>query len=77
MAMWWLYVIIVALFAVGVLGFLSLVGVNVHRLTDKTTRTAESMYASYADSPRQQRRYAQKHGGEWRDESGRPGDIPR
>jgi hypothetical protein len=76
MAMWWLYVIIVALFAFGVLGFLSLVGVNVHRLTDKTTRTAESMYPNYADTPRQQRRYAEKHGGEWRDESGRPGGVP-
>jgi hypothetical protein len=76
MAMWWLYVIIVALFVCGVLGFLSILGVNVHRLTDRTDRTAESMYDSYADSPREQRRYAEKHGGDWRDESGRPGNVP-
>jgi hypothetical protein len=37
-------------------------------LARKTTRTAESMYDEYADSPRKQRRYAREHGGEWRED---------
>jgi hypothetical protein len=77
MSMWWMYVIIVALLVFGAYAFLSLVGFNSWRLTRKTTRTAENLYPNYADSPRQQRRYARQHGGEWRDETGRPGEVPR
>jgi hypothetical protein len=39
-------------------------------LARKTSRTAENMYDDYADTPRQQPRYARQHGGQWRDDPG-------
>jgi hypothetical protein len=68
--MWWLDVIIVALFAAAVYGFVLLVRSQTRSMSRKTTRTAEDMYDDYADSPRQQHRFAQQHGGEWRDDPG-------
>ncbi len=63
--MWWLDIIVVLLVVFGIWGFLTLIGVQTRFFTRKTTRTAESMYDEYADSPGKQRRYARKHGGEW------------
>jgi hypothetical protein len=47
-----------------------MIGYRTRILTRKTDRTAESMYDDYADSIRQQRKYAAEHGGEWRDGEG-------
>ena len=47
--MWWLYLIIVVLLLFGIYAFLSLAGYEKRWLTRKTSRTAESMYDSYAD----------------------------
>jgi len=55
--MWWIYIVVVALFAFGGYGFVSLVRFNSQRLTSKTDRTAESMYDSYSDPPRKRRRH--------------------
>jgi hypothetical protein len=66
--MWWIYVVIVLLFAFGIYAFIEIAGFRTRLLTRRTTRTAADMYDSYADSPRKQRRYAREHGGEWRDE---------
>ncbi len=62
--MWWQYIIIAAVLVLGVCGFLALTGFETRNLSRRTTRTAEDMYPSYADSLRKQRRYARQHGGE-------------
>jgi len=49
-------------------GSMSMVGFRTRYLTHRTDRTAEDMYRDYADSPRKRRRYARRHGGEWRNE---------
>ena len=61
----WLDIGIVALFIVGAYAFLQLVGWRTRGLSRRSKRTAESMYDQYADSPRQQRRYARDRGGSW------------
>jgi len=61
----WLDIGIVALFVFGAYAFLQLVGWRTRGLSRRSKRTAESMYDQYADSPRQQRRYAREHGGSW------------
>lgn len=63
--MWWQYIIIAAVLVLGVYGFLTLTGFETRNLSRRTTRTAEDMYPSYADSLRKQRRDARQHGGEW------------
>ena len=50
--MWWMYIIVVALMAFGIYGFVSLVRVLAQPLTSETTRRAEDMYDLYGDSPR-------------------------
>lgn len=75
---WWIYIVVVVLLATGIYAFVEAVGFRTRLLTRKSTRTAESMYDNYADSPGKQRRYARQRGGEWRDEesgssSGQPG----
>jgi hypothetical protein len=60
---WWLYVIVVAVLLFGIYAFLTLAGFETRVLSRRTTRKAESMYPSYGDSPRKQRRYAEQHGG--------------
>jgi hypothetical protein len=52
----------------GIYGFLVLMGYTTRFLSSGTDRTAESMYGDYADSPRKQRRYARKHGGQSHDD---------
>ncbi|HTZ22947.1 MAG TPA: hypothetical protein VMC83_03040 [Streptosporangiaceae bacterium] len=74
--MWWEDILIGAFLIIGVCCFLSLVGFNARRLTRKTSRTAENLYANFADSPRQQEKYAREHGGSWReDEGAKPSDV--
>jgi hypothetical protein len=66
--MWWQYVIAAVVLILAVYGFVSLVKVQTHRVSDKTDNTAEDVYDRYAESPRQQQRYARHHGGEWRNQ---------
>lgn len=66
--MWWQYVIAAVLVTLAVWGFVSVVRLQTHRLSDRTDNTAEDVYDRYADSDRQQRKYARERGGEWRNE---------
>jgi hypothetical protein len=68
--MWWEDVLIGAFLVIGVCCFLSLVGFRTRELTRKTSRTAENLYSDFADSQRQQRKYAGEHGGSWHDDEG-------
>jgi hypothetical protein len=82
MKMWWTYIVVVPLFALGIYGFILLARTETGWLSRRTTRTVDSTYDSYADSLRKQRRYANKHGGTWRDggttsPSGGPGTTDR
>jgi hypothetical protein len=65
---WWGYILLALAVVLAVKGFLALVGVETRWVTRKSTRTAEDLYQDYADSPREQRRYAREHGGEWHDQ---------
>jgi hypothetical protein len=65
---WWGYVIFLLVVAVAIWGFISLVQFRTEQVTRKTDRTAQDLYPNYADSLRKQHRFAQEHGGEWRDE---------
>lgn len=62
--MWWMDDFVVpAILLVGVCCFVVLVRFRTGILTHKTDRTAENMYANYADSARKQRKLARKDGG--------------
>jgi hypothetical protein len=61
---WWLYIIVAAVLLFGIYAFLVLAGFETRTLSRRTSRTAESMYPLYADSPRKQRRHAGQQGGE-------------
>jgi hypothetical protein len=50
--MWWIYIVMPILFALGIYGFLSWAGVQKRFLTRKTDRTAESMYDEFAQRDR-------------------------
>jgi hypothetical protein len=65
---WWGYILFALAVVLAVKGLLALVGVETRWVTRKSTRTAEDLYQDYADSPREQRRYAREHGGEWHDQ---------
>jgi hypothetical protein len=67
---WWEYVVVTVVLLFGIYAFLVLAGFETRILSRRTTRTAESMYASHADSLRKQRRYARQHGGEWTSDEG-------
>ena len=62
---WWMYIVVPAILVFGIYAFLELVGARTRWMTRRSERTAESMYDNYGDSPRAQRRYAKRHGGEW------------
>ena len=47
--MWWIYIAAPILMALGVYGFLGIVGVQTSWLTHKTDRRAEDMYDEFAD----------------------------
>ncbi|HEY0719223.1 MAG TPA: hypothetical protein VGD68_16545 [Streptosporangiaceae bacterium] len=64
---WWETILFLIAVGVAIWGFLSMVGLRTRFLTRKTTRSAQDLYEDYADSPREQRRYARQHGGEWTD----------
>ena len=49
--MWWIYIVAPILMALGVYGFLAIVGVQKRFLTSKTDRRAEDMYDEFADPP--------------------------
>jgi hypothetical protein len=55
-SMWWMYIVVVAVLAFGIYGFVSLVRFHTQRLTSETTRRAEDMYDLYADPPRKRHR---------------------
>jgi hypothetical protein len=55
-AVWWEYIVIAAVLALGVYGFMALVGFQTRILTRRTDRTAESMYRDFADARRKRRR---------------------
>jgi hypothetical protein len=66
---WWVDIVVPVLLILGVYGFLLMVGVNVNWLTRRSSKTADSVYDRYADSPRKQRKYARAHGGDWKDDT--------
>jgi len=66
--MWWQYLIAAVVVILAVWGFISVVKLQTHRLSDKTDNTAEDVYDRYGGSLDKQRRYAQERGGEWKDE---------
>ena len=49
--MWWINIVIPILMALGVYGFLRIVGVQTSWLTRKTHRRAEDMYDEFAGPP--------------------------
>jgi hypothetical protein len=53
--MWWMYLIVVLVLALGVYGFLAFVRFQTRRLTSKTDLRAEDLYDRYADPPRRRR----------------------
>ncbi len=67
---WWEYVMIAAVFLVGIYAFLVLTRFLAGLLSYGSSRTADTMYDNYADSMPKQRRYARQHGGEWEDDEG-------
>jgi hypothetical protein len=70
---WWQYIIIAAVIVLGIYGFLVFTRFETWNLSRRTTRTAQDLYPSYADSLRKQRRYARQHGGQWTsDDGGQP-----
>lgn len=77
--MWWLDIIVVIVLLSGIYAFLTLVGFHTRWFARRTRRSVDSMYESYEDSTRQQRRYARRQGGAWRENPapGDPGDRPR
>lgn len=53
---WWVYIVMPILFALGIYGFLRIVGVEKRFLTRKTDRTAENMYDEYGNLVRRRHR---------------------
>jgi hypothetical protein len=47
--MWWTYIVVPALLALGIYGFVLIVRVQTRRLTGKTDRRAEDLYDEFAD----------------------------
>ncbi|HEY1916838.1 MAG TPA: hypothetical protein VGH27_14810 [Streptosporangiaceae bacterium] len=66
---WWVDIVVPVLFILAIYGFLLIVGANMRWLTLRSHKTADDVYDRYADSPRQQRKYARAHGGEWKDDT--------
>jgi len=55
-SMWWVDVVVVILFVLGIYGFATLVGFNTHRLTSKTDRRTEDLYDQYGYHQRRRHR---------------------
>jgi len=54
---WWLYLIIVALFALGIYGFVLIVRTMTRQLTRKTDRRAEDMYDEFGSARKEKDRW--------------------
>jgi hypothetical protein len=54
---WWQYIIIVALFAVGIYGFVVLVRYMTQQMTRKTDRRAEDMYDEFSSARKDKDRW--------------------
>jgi len=65
---WWEALIFFAAVILAIWGFASMAGFETRFLSRRTDRRAQDMYDEFADSPRKQRRFARRHGGEWRNE---------
>ena len=52
-SVWWIYIVMPILFALGIYGFLRIIGVQKRFLTTKTDRRAEDMYDEFADPPKE------------------------
>ena len=55
--MWWEYIIIVALLALGIYGFVVLARYMTHQMTRKTDRRAEDMYDEFGSARKDKDRY--------------------
>ena len=76
--MWWLNdLVIPAILIIGLGCFVITVVWRTRFMTRRTTRTAEDLYPQYADSVQEQRKYAREHGGQWRDDEGRPDALAK
>jgi hypothetical protein len=53
---WWMYIVVIAVLAFGIYGFVSLVRLGTRWMTGETTRRPEEMYDQYADSSRKRHR---------------------
>jgi len=53
---WWMYIVVIAVLALGIYGFVLMVRFRTSWLTSETNRRAEDMYDQYADSPRNRHR---------------------
>jgi hypothetical protein len=73
--MWWVNILIPALFIFVIYCFVGLARFRTRMLTHKPIRTVESMYDSYGDSLRKQRKYAKDHGGAWKADDGLDADV--
>jgi len=65
----WIDVVAGLVLLLGIYAFVELTGARTRWMTRHTERTAESMYNNYADSKREQRRYAKRHAGTSQDGS--------
>ena len=54
--MWWEYLVVGAVFALGLFGFLNVVGFQTRWLSRRTARTAENMYPDFEDRSTRRRR---------------------
>ena len=50
--MWWLDIVVVALFVLGVYAFLTITGFERRLLTRKSRRRAEDLYPAHGDVPK-------------------------
>ena len=55
--MWWQYILIVVLMAVGIYGFVTLVRYMTQQTTRKTERRAEDMYDEFGSARNEKRRW--------------------
>lgn len=56
-AVWWQYIIIVAVIAVGIYGFVVLVRYMTKQMTRKTDRRAEDMYDEFSSARKEKGRW--------------------
>jgi hypothetical protein len=56
--MWWVDIVVVLLFLLGIYGFVTLAGFNTRWLTRKTDRRAEDLYDQYGYRQRRRHRHS-------------------